>query len=252
MLLASCASTAPAGGELCVLTWNVLYLNTHHADTARLIGESGADIVCLQEVTPDLETALRRDLAGLYPAMVFDAVPRAGSGTAVLSKFAFEVSRRVPHPYGTLHAHRVRVRTPLGPVQVLNVHLTAPRVLSGTAVERLHAYSRTAAVRDRELRHFCGDLESGVPAIVAGDFNSLENESDIVYLKETLGLVDVYRILHPRRSDEGTTWRAHGDDDTLIRARIDYIFASPDLAASEAAVLRSCASDHWPVRAVFR
>ena len=240
-----CAGRGDSSGFR-VLTWNVLRRNTDHADTVRVILESDADILCLQEVTPDLERTLRRELGSHYPFLY------CGGEYAVLSRYDLVEGRQLQHPPDSPRGRDacwVRVRTPGGVLQVLSLHLTTPRVLSGSALERIRSYAETAVERAREIRHFCSQLEENTPAVVLGDFNSLEGEPGIAFLVGARGFKDSYRTVHPDVSVANATWRAHGDDRHALQGRIDYVFCSPELAPTKAQVIHDGASGHWPVLA---
>lgn len=217
ILLAGCSTTR-------VLTWNILYENEDHAGTIAAIRRIDADIVCLQEVTPGFEEAARRELAGSYRGMVFHAA-QGGSGYAILSKAPFDESGEIPHPEKSLPAGWARI----GGVTVLCVHLTSPPVLAGSVRERADSYLSTARERDREIRHFMAAVAAD---IVAGDFNSLESEAAIAFMRQT----------HRDALQSGWTWSTAG-----LRARIDYVFATDAFAPVAARVLESGRSDHRPV-----
>ena len=238
--------------ELRVLTWNVLRSNKDYAGVCKVIRESGADIVCLQEVTPELETAIRKRLARPYAHTIVRSSGKSSAGYAVLSRYRIVGKKHLEGPGGARPAGWVKVATLGGAVQVLNVHLTTPPVLSGSLRDRFNNYARTTGARLKELRHFRAQLAEGVPALVAGDFNSLETEAGIAYLRNDGGLVDAYRALHPQPSPADITWRLGNNPQSLAQTRIDYIFASPSLVPVKAEVLKSNLSDHRPVRVVFR
>ncbi len=253
--LAVSGCESPPRDSLSILTWNVLYRNADSAGVVRVIREADADVVCLQEVAPAHEAAIRAGLENDYPFAVIRAVADRGGGYAILSRFEFAEARSIPHSSASeraLDAVSVLARSPIGPIQFLNVHLPAPRVLSGTPLERARSYLETAALRAAELRHFAKSLDTEAPAIVAGDFNSLETEPGIVYLTGALGFADCFRSLHRAGAKPEITWRANGSDASGFQARIDYVFCSRHLAPTKAEVIRAGESDHWPVRVEVR
>jgi len=235
-----------------LLTWNVLHGNRQYRGVAAVLRSADADVVCLQEVTPGLESCLRESLADRFPHMVFGARSSIGDGYAVLSRFPVTETEHLQNSGLGRPAGRVEILTEAGRIQVLNLHLTYPQVGSGSLVERAQSYVETAAVRRVEVQHFCKSLDASVPALVAGDFNSFEDEASVRYLSEELGLVDAYRALHPERSVADVTWCQNGDPAALMQARIDYVFASRALSPLAAEPISSLLSDHRPVTAVFR
>ena len=131
-LLAACSTPrleprAPTPGKaaLKVLTYNVNYGLGGDPLGVRAIRDAGADVVFLQETTAAWEEALRAELGTELPHMAFLHCCGAG-GLAVLSKYPFEHGDYVPSPGGWFPAWRVVVDSPLGEVQVLQVHLRPP------------------------------------------------------------------------------------------------------------------------------
>lgn len=77
----------PAGApRLTAMTFNVLVTNVDPDGVAAAIRRSGADLVGLQEVSPAVAEALRRDLSNLYPYQILgDAT--GSSRLALLSRY---------------------------------------------------------------------------------------------------------------------------------------------------------------------
>jgi endonuclease/exonuclease/phosphatase family metal-dependent hydrolase len=250
--LTRCAPQEPAGhSDFRILTWNVLWTNRDHPETAQFIRETAADVVFLQEVTPELEARLRLDLASLYSGMVFSSA-RSGRGYAILSRYPVIGNRHLANPQGGPPACWAELRTPAGRLQVLNLHLTNPRVLVGSWFDKIKSYATTAGVRLKEVRNFCDALKTGVPAVVAGDLNSLGCEPSITYLSRRARLTDAYRAVHPTPSKADITWTAQSDPLSPMKARIDYVFVSRELVPLEAHTGHTTLSDHQPVTVILR
>src|SRR5688572_16523066 len=84
------APRRPERGEatLSVLSYNLNYGMAGDIETLEVIRNADADVVLLQETSPEWEAALREELTGRYPHMSFRHCCRAG-GLAVLSKSEF-------------------------------------------------------------------------------------------------------------------------------------------------------------------
>ncbi len=63
---------APVGPALTVMTTNLLGFNSCPACVVATIRDSGADLVTLQELSPDVAAAIARDLADEYPYQLLD------------------------------------------------------------------------------------------------------------------------------------------------------------------------------------
>lgn len=78
----------PAKRPLVLLSYNALGCNRDALDTVRVIQDSGADLVALQELNPETAVAIEQHLHIVYPFRWLD--PRAGvTGGAILSRFPF-------------------------------------------------------------------------------------------------------------------------------------------------------------------
>lgn len=170
------------------MPWTIVTLNTWKCDgdyprrlpaMARVLAAARPDVACLQEVLrvpdgPDTAATLA-DACGL-DAHVCDArvkvrpvagrEVRCASGMAVLGPAAMEVTRlnlpADPIRDGERLAQVARLETsPVGPLLVVNLHLTHP--------------ADQSAMRAEEMAIIVAAVEaSGVPrAVLAGDFNDV-------------------------------------------------------------------------------
>jgi endonuclease/exonuclease/phosphatase family metal-dependent hydrolase len=110
------------------------------------------------------------------------------------------------------------VRTPSGPVQILNVHLRPQVSESGSF---LVGRFTTGANRERELRAHLQRMTSDMPTIVAGDFNEDESGRAVRTLTDR-GMRSALREFAPR----DTTWRWTIGSIT-VRQRFDHIVYDP-------------------------
>jgi len=246
VLSGGCASTRPGrqpvGPHFSVMTYNVNW-GMPRADLAvAAIAEADPDVVCLQETTPDWQWVLNRTLAKRYPHRAFRHYGGAG-GLAVLSKLPFTTRAYVKPEAGWFPAWIVTVRTPLGPVQVCNVHLRPS--LSDTGSITPSAYFDTKDIRRDEVRSAWEHLNAAAPAVIVGDFNEPDDGRALTWLAEK-GLADAVSQFDTDKN----TWRWRWGLITL-RNRFDHILHSPHLRAASARIIQKGASDHFPVMAVF-
>jgi endonuclease/exonuclease/phosphatase family metal-dependent hydrolase len=110
---------------------------------------------------------------------------------------------------------RVRLKTPDGPLDLINTHLHArytSRSQNGSLPHRIgQAIQLAARVTD-----------SDVPTVAVGDFNFLEGELDYRVLTEILGLSDVAAALDHRQA---TTLRGPYRPAKRFERRKDFVFA---------------------------
>lgn len=246
-LLAGCHSPrqahAPTGPHFRIVTYNVNWGGPRPDLAAEAIRQSGADIVCLQETTPEWEKFLRHTLRHDYHFSEFrHSQTRYGGGLAFLSKWRCSEVAYIPSQTGWFDGWIMKFETPVGPVQVLNVHLRPPVSDGGSWVS---GYFSTRDDRVHEIELFYDKRTRGLPTLVVGDFNDTEGSRAVKKL-EAEGFTNALA-----QFDRSTpTWRWRYGAISLKR-RMDHILFSPGLECCSARVIPAGASDHLPVEAVF-
>ena len=205
------------------------------------VASTDADVVFLEETSPEWEQALRATLGRSWPHQVYLHAPAAG-GMGVLSKRPFEVKEVLPNPGAWFAALRVVTQTPLGRVQALVVHLHPPVTEDGDWVR---GYLSSSPTRRAELEAWLPQLEAGLPTLVAGDFNE-GTSGEAIQLLERRGLRTVLPEFHPAAK----TWHWPVGPLTLT-AQLDHIAYDRRLEPLDARVEISGRSDHFPVIAEF-
>jgi len=230
--------------QLKVVTFNVNYAGVDMARAAQVLHRVDADVVALQETTPAWERYLRRRLKSRYPVQRYRHAGGAG-GLAFLSRHPLRSMKVIPPPArGWFPAWLVRVRTPLGRLLLLNVHLRPPIGDSGRVSTVPVAYFYTRSIRKKEIRRHLSQALQNRPMVVLGDFN--ESSGPALRLMQRRGL----RSALARYDSTTPTWRWRTSLHTF-RSRLDHIFFSKHLRCVGAQVLGYAASDHYPVEAVF-
>ncbi len=245
LLLAMTASAAGAPASPKPPAWKVMSYNVNYANpdvpgTLDAIAAEDADVVLLQEIDRPWQDALARRFAKLYPHQAFRLHRRNAGGLAVLSKLPISSEALVPTPpEGWFPAQRVVIAGPLGPVQMLNVHLRPAR----DGGSWIRGFQTTPPHRLAQIKAFWQALAKDVPTLVAGDFNE-DTYGTAVQFVEAQGLARV-------PTTGKTTWRyeriALGKVFTLLAMDIDHVMLDRQLAATDARVLDAGASDHRPV-----
>ena len=208
-----------------VYSANVFYLNNDTARIRRSIEAADADIVVLIELASDPALKIDQLLAG-YPhraaSMRLDQT-RGPSRSVIASRWP--LTARADPPDG-LHAVAATVRTPLGPVNVVGVHLTRPWPFQ-------HSWGQIS--QTMALDTVVEDLDG--PVVVAGDFNSVSSARIGKQVRRDIGL-------RPAPGFPGT-WPT--DLPSAFGITIDQVYASPDLAFVSRRLGQPTGSDHRPV-----
>jgi endonuclease/exonuclease/phosphatase family metal-dependent hydrolase len=223
------------------MSYNVNFECTGDPETLRAIEESEVDLVFLQEVNRLWEESLRSHLTTAYPHQVYYGDDGYAAGSAVMSKWSIESVEELPR-VDWFPAARVVLETPIGRLQVLNVHLRPPRSVGGSY---LIGHFSTPIVREREIRSYAAALDAALPTVVVGDFNEGDNGRAVRWL-EALG----YENALPQFDPSADTWRWRIGFVTL-NGRYDHILYDDALEVLNAEVRDVGRSDHLPVIGVF-
>jgi endonuclease/exonuclease/phosphatase (EEP) superfamily protein YafD len=232
--------TARPGASLLVMTYNVNFGVAGDADTIELIRSSGADVVLLQETNPAWERALRAGVADRYPTIAFHHSERRAGGLGFLSRHPLELGKVQESPIGWFPAWRAVLDSPLGRIQLLNLHLRPPGRDDGSFVR---GYFSSQVPRLSEAEAHVGLLDPSLPTVVAGDFNEDARGQSLLFLAKR-GLDSALERFHPAQP----TWRWQTRMG-MVRWQLDHILLGPALRASGAWVIEGGASDHIPVLA---
>jgi vancomycin resistance protein VanJ len=210
--------------QLRVASQNLRADNPDPAATARAAAASGADVLALEEVTPQARDAVEAALAQTYPYHVLV------STVGLWSRYPIGDHSGVDTDLGWTRALRAVVDTPSGSVTVYAAHLGSVRP----------GYTAT---RDRSVRALA-DAVAADPAprlVVTGDLNTATTDRVMTPLTD---------LVHDAQADAGrgpgATWPA-----VLPLIRPDQVLYR-GLTASEAGVLRTPGTDHRAVTASFR
>jgi len=246
VLLVRCTSVrrpeSPVPPSVRVLTYNVNVGGPQPDLTTDAIRGARADIICLQETSPEWEAYLREHLAADYPYIAFRHSGGAG-GQGILSRYPLTQVAYVPSTPGWFPGWILRADTPLGPVQLLSVHLHPPLGENGSV--SVSAYFSTSSIREKEIQALHSYVQPRVPTMVLGDFNEQDSGSAVQWLRAQ-GYTDALREFDTQTN----TWHWPTSVITL-RARYDHILYSPGLHCFEAKVIPEGASDHYPVLAIM-
>lgn len=236
-------ATLPNGPHLRVLTYNVNYGGARPDLAVEIIRNSGAEIVCLQETTPQWAQYLRQALGRDYRFMQFrDSQYRMGGGLGFLAKVPAREVAYIPSETTWFDGWIMKFETALGPVQVINVHLRPPISDRGSWVS---GYFTTDDDRQLEMEKFHARREPQTPTVILGDFNDGENSAVVRWLKGK-GLSNAL----PQFDRYNPTWQWQTSVVTLKR-RMDHIFYPPEFDCTAARVIPAGASDHFPVEAIL-
>jgi endonuclease/exonuclease/phosphatase family metal-dependent hydrolase len=224
-----------------------------------------ADIVCLQEVfDPKDRLKLIKDLGDVYKTTnditnhrrilglkLFDK----SGGLVILSKWPILDSTFVPHNrlanstigevFGRKGFLRATIKTPLGKLEVINIHLHEEGVWFADRVIRRNQLFRilTQASGKENVSILAGDFNQG-DLLKRSEFMSLLEYKGFKHASEGLELEPSYRLENPYYN---------GLFNVPYSERLDYIFVRQlamlklKVASYQAKILEPSLSDHDPV-----
>lgn len=237
----SARDPSPDTVHFTVQSYNVELLHFNDEETVAAVGDEVADIVVLQEVTPEWEEVLRSRYSGQYEYMVFRSKPGSG-GLAALSHFPLSDQGLREGPNGWHPAWHLEVETPAGPLQLLNVHLRSPLTGRDSALD---AALSTGDDHLLSIELFSDACNDDVPTLIVGDFNE-EVDGRAIRFLERSGFQNVLPLYHPGQ----ITWRYRALAGQLDKT-LDHILFDDSLLSLNAWVSGAGNSDHFPVLAHF-
>ena len=225
-----------------IATYNVNGVNGRLPVLLRWLDESRPDVVCLQELkAPDEKfPAAAIEDAG-YHAIWHGQ--KSWNGVAILSRVGPPVETRRGLPGDPDDLHSRYIEAAVNGVLIAGLYLPNGNPRPGPKFDYKLLWF------DRLIAHAAGLMESGMPVIIAGDFNVMPTERDVYkperWLDDALFAPEV-RAAFFRLLDQGWTdaLRRLHPDETIYTVwdyfrngyarnaglRIDHLLLSPDLA----------------------
>lgn len=253
LLLPRGPQPAAGGTPLRVMTFNHLFTNAHIPAVVAALRNSQADLIALQELSPLVANAARRELTDRYPYQVLLPDHDNGAdGIGLLSRYPLTV-----RPLRSDFPMQVAsVQLPGQRVTVINVHPSTPQVLYRRVRHLLDLPVLTGYATDQRQEQLAAILalvdRAEGPLVVLGDFNTGDREAD--YAAFAARLQDAYRAT----SDGfGFTFPNHQRVKRLPvpfpMVRIDYIWTGQGVTPVRTAVeCGDTGSDHCSVMADLR
>jgi len=226
----------PGMGDFKMQTFNVYQAAFDDPATVEAIGAADADVICLQEIQPQWETVIRKRYAEQYPNMLFHAA-LGSDGLGILSRYSLQEQGFHADPIGQHPSWHVIADTPMGPVQLLNLHLRS--VFRGETT-KVDSYFNLSSDHLEEIQKFSSECVPGMPTIAAGDYNEEPTGSAVEFL-QSKGYRNALPLYHPGQG----TWR--NPPAWQFEQTIDHILFDHGFDPLNAWVEDRGNSDHLPV-----
>lgn len=222
-----------------VMSVNLLMINERTNPILAEIHQFDPDVLLLQEYTDLWDKTLTESLGARWPH--HEGIAQEDSfGAAIFSKRPFVKRVQMHVKLGTVRVPQIRAVIDVDgqPIAIYNIHTLPPRKLDYTIAHRLQVADLLKHLRDEKL-----------PCLVAGDFNFTEASPQADAMAD-LSFVDAQDQAGRGR---GTTWPVN----SFLRympipgIRLDHVYLSPGLAATEIQTGVGEGSDHRPVMAII-
>lgn len=240
-----------------IATYNINSINARCANLCQWLRNVQPDLVFLQEIKCETEKFLYFECESLgYKAVALGQ--KGYNGVAILSKYNIEVTSRNLPQYDDMAARylEVLVHKEKAPFYAISAYI--PNGCSPDKRIEEEKVKYKLEWLDKFYNRMIELKQSGIPAIVGGDFNIMMEEIDVfdvhrfkdspLYRKDVqdkisalkfAGFHDAFRFLHPKK--EGYTFWDYTANSFVTNSglRIDYLF----MTASFAERLIMCESD---------
>jgi endonuclease/exonuclease/phosphatase (EEP) superfamily protein YafD len=225
------------GHVLTMASWNLELESRPAQESADWLADHPADVVALQELTPDVADAIDAD-GRLRQAYPYRALERRdfGQGLGLLSRYPISGVTHLDQPF-----RQEAVVTVAGTgITLVNAHTKASRIYRIGSVP----VGLDPTIRNEQLdavRQRVGQLlAAGLRVVVFGDFNTAPTEP--AYRRLVDGLVDVHRAVG---QGPGWTWRPKRFEFIGIGLlRIDLVLVGPGIAPLSESSSCPPAGDH--------
>jgi endonuclease/exonuclease/phosphatase (EEP) superfamily protein YafD len=246
-ILAVCmwASVTATADTFRVATLNVNAGISSPSNALAAIRSAAADVVLLQEPNPHMMSGLRKALREEYSHSDLASpghdywyyVDRLG----ILSKYPFEARFCHPEADGAFGSQLAVIHTGNVDIQLLNVHLAPPGLISVQfPLRTIKEVMDSESKRVTELKLLLSQLNPDLPALVAGDFNSLPGSATIATMLSH-GFTDTHTSTTNR--PPASTW-CDEIEGVPLSLRIDYIFCDDAFTPITNGALPCASSDH--------
>ncbi|MBX7198369.1 MAG: exodeoxyribonuclease III [Rhodospirillaceae bacterium] len=256
---------------LCIASWNVNSIRKRMHQVERLVDDTQADIICLQETKCSEAMFPAAALAGLgYPHQAYAGQAGAGqsgyNGVAILSKLPLsDVARH--HHCGRADARHIAARVDFGgaPLTVHSLYVPAGGQIPD--VELNPKFAHKLKFVDAVGDHFAACHGLRDLAVVAGDFNIAPLPADVwdhrkmsrivthtpievealERMKRSLYFIDALREVVAADDPVFTWWSYRAADWQAANKgrRLDHIWVTPALKSHIAAVEILTDVRHW-------
>lgn len=169
------SSSPKESKSLTMVSYNLFFKNNYKTQAIQFLNEQNADILCLQEVTPEWQSKLDKGLKG-FPYKL--ALPRRGThGFSIYSKFPIQSKKVIKNSARLPVVQLAEARVNQKKLMIYNCHLASPAIAVENPDRFLELWKTTYEKRKLQLEQLTllameNDTHCHAQ-IIAGDLNTL-------------------------------------------------------------------------------
>jgi endonuclease/exonuclease/phosphatase (EEP) superfamily protein YafD len=227
-----------------LLTYNMHAERERLKPMSDLIRSSGADIVAMQEFSPEASWFIDTALADVYPYRALHPVSSPYHGRGILSRYPIQTDRAWPEEYPIpVRLQRVEIAVPEHRLTIYNMHAPPSYPIYGQGIN-----FRPRSEQITDLLALASADDGAV--ILMGDFNTLDLDENYAHI--TAQYHDAYREVGWGLgfTNPDWSWENSREGPSVIPPyqRVDYVFYRGPVTALAARVWpTSGGSDHRPL-----
>ena len=231
---------------LSLLTYNVYFKNKHPRSIVKRIKATSPDVLCFQELTPNINSYLIKSIGTLYPYRLVNAI-NGTHGIGVYSKYPIKKITELKNQIGLPYAQLMQLIIKGRKVGLVNVHLASPSVALENPDRFFSLLKTNHLIRKKQINKINLALQNNYPErniIMTGDLNTTEYEP--LYRDLCTNWVNINKIAS--KNAENTFPNSNKTSPLFI---LDYVFIKGRIQALDTKVLQGGTSDHLAVYAVL-
>lgn len=229
--------------ELSVLSYNLYFKNKSQSSCLKVIEKADADIVALQELTPQWKSYLDKHLYNKYPYRKCYAI-KGAHGIGVYSRYPLSrqtfLNKKTNLPYAQL----LEVEFNNKKIQLINCHLESPAIAVENPEKFLPLYTTNYGLRKEQMGNISQSVKKSEKQfdahILLGDLNTTIYEP--LYRDIQSDWVDLYSL-----SDFSFRFTFPNTHKLMPFLTLDYILLRGKAEKGQLNILEEGSSDHLPV-----
>jgi vancomycin resistance protein VanJ len=237
-------SSGASGPSLTVMSFNMQTANRNYDAIAQMLKTSAPDVLGLQEVRPAAVQTLMRKLSSVYAYVAVHPTNQLHN-VVLFSRFPIESASALPNPPFE-RVLQAKIQIDRRPLSVFIAHLTPNNMLDFPLEELKQRTEKAYRQRQTEIKSLKQAIKkSAMSSIVLCDCNMTDTSTAYATLNQTMD-----DSFHEAGWGLGHNRYALGLSFPV--QRMDYLWHTPNLVATQVKLENKVGSEHLPLKAQLR